>query len=98
MKIEISSGNGIDLWEDPHPTLRSAVETLKKNIDKILNFLRLYSHPKYKPYGKISRVTPEPQMKKIKDPYRNKCGFRTLETTQLLLENQLNCQVFVSSA
>jgi len=88
----------IELWEDPHPTLQSAVETLKKNLDKIFNFVRLYSHPKYKKYAKIPRVTPEPQMKKIKDLYRNKCGFRTLATTQLLLENQLQCQVFVSSA
>lgn len=88
----------IELWADPHPTLRSAVETLKKNIDKIFNFVRLSSHPKYKKYGKIPRVTPEPHIKKIKDLYRNKCGFRTLATTQLLLENQLNCQVFISCA
>lgn len=87
----------IELWEGAHSELKHAIKTLKKNVDKIFNFLPLYSAKKYKKYSKISRVTPEPQVRKIKDLYRVKFGFRTIETTQLLLENQLNCPVFVSS-
>lgn len=87
----------IDLWEGAHSELEHAIKTLKKNVDKIFNFLPFYSKRKYKKYAKISRVSPEPQMRKIKDLYRKKFGFRTIETTQLLLENQLNCPVFVSS-
>lgn len=86
----------IELWEDAHPDLQHAITTLKKNIDKIFNFVQLDSAKKYKNYGKISRVTPEPQMRKIKDLYRTKFGFRTVETTRLLLENQLACPMVVS--
>jgi len=87
----------IELWEGAHPALQSAINTLKKNTTEILNFVLLYSQFPPKKKRKIPRVTPEPQMKKVKDLYRNKCGFRTIETTQLLLENQLQCPIFVCS-
>jgi hypothetical protein len=86
----------IELWAEVHPDLKKAIKTLKQNVEKIFNFLRLYSQKKFQKYPKISRVTPEPKMRKIKDLYRKKYGFRTVETTRLLLENQLNCPFFVS--
>jgi len=96
-KLTPSIIEDIELWVGAHSELEHAIKTLKKNVEKIFNFLPLYSKKKYKKYAKISRVSPEPQMRKIKDLYRKKFGFRTIETTQLLLENQLNCPVFVNS-
>ncbi|MHA1265921.1 MAG: transposase [Candidatus Helarchaeota archaeon] len=95
-KLTPSIITDIELWAEAHPDLTKAIKTFKKNVDKIFNFLQIYSQKKFQKYPKISRVTPEPQMRKIKDLVRKKYGFRTVETTQLLLENQLNCPIFVS--
>ena len=96
-KLQPSIITAIELWEGAHPALEKAIKTIKKNVDKIFNFLEIYSRKKFQKYSKISRTTPEPKMKKIKDLYREKYGFRTIETTRLLLENRLNCPIFVSS-
>lgn len=86
----------IKLWENAHPELKAAVKTVKKNVDEILNFIKLPSKQKIKNYYQMVRVTPEYSMRKIKDLNRSKFGFRNINMSCLFIQNKLNCPVIIS--
>ncbi len=86
----------IKLWEDAGEPLVAAVNTLKKNVQEILNFTRMVPKKGQKELMKKVRTGPEPMMRKIKDIVRNKFGLRTPEMAQYYLESQLSCQVIVN--
>ena len=87
---------GIELWEDAIQPLTAAVTTLKKHVKEILNFKAVF--PKGTPFASYKKVrtSPECKMRKIKDVYRNRYGFRTPGMSQLYLENELKCPVIIS--
>ena len=86
----------IKLWNNPHPAVKAAVKTLKKNVNEIFNFTKLPYKKMMKKYYKKVRVSPESNVRKIKDLVRKKFGFRKVDMTRLFLENQLNCHVLIS--
>ena len=85
----------IKLWSNPHPAVKAAVKTLKKNVNEIFNFTKLPYKKMIKKYYKKVRVSPESNVRKIKDLVRKKFGFRKVDMTRLYLENQLNCHVLI---
>jgi len=93
--LTLSIITDIRLWKDAGDPLQAAVKTLKKNVQEIFNFTRVF--PKRVPYKFIKKIRtgPEPSMRKIKDTARMKFGFRTPQMSQLYLEQQLQCQVIV---
>ncbi|MHA1269980.1 MAG: hypothetical protein ACTSPY_09370 [Candidatus Helarchaeota archaeon] len=85
----------IELWENAHKNLESAIKTLKKNVEKIFNFTKEEYRVKFKNGKKIKRVNAEYEMRKIKKLYRQKYGFRTIKMTIILMKNILKCEIEV---
>lgn len=86
----------IKLWAEAGAPLVAAVNTLKKNVQEILNFTRVFPKKTQKELLKKVRTGPEPTMRKIKDVVRNRFGLRTPQMAQYYLESQLSCQVIIN--
>jgi len=92
-RLKESIITGIELWKEAHNDLKAAINTIRKNKTKILNFIKLKNIEHLKNPPKSVRSSPEYQMRKIKKLIRRKYGFRNKNTTKLLLQKELKCPV-----
>ncbi|MHA1379177.1 MAG: hypothetical protein ACTSRG_12415 [Candidatus Helarchaeota archaeon] len=56
---------------------------MKKNVNEIFNFTKLPHTKMIKKYYKKVRVSPESNVKKVKDLVRKKIGFRIVNMARL---------------
>jgi len=95
-KLTDSIITDIKLWVGVGEPLKSAVNTLKKNVREIFNFKHAFSKKVPNELYKKVRTGPEHAMRKIKDVVRNRFGLRSPISSQFFLEQQLECQVIVN--
>ena len=81
-----------------HPWLRSAVQTLIKNEEKVFRFQHFPERfPKVK-FSKSIKVVNESVNKLVNQLHQTQCGMRTLENIRMRVSNRLNCPIIISPA
>jgi len=81
-----------------HPRLRSAIQTLIENEEKVFRFQHFKElFPKIK-FSKSIKVVNESINKLVNQLHQAQCGMRTLENIRMRVSNRLNCPIIISPA
>lgn len=81
--------------EESHPWLKSAVNTLIENEEKVFRFQVVQRENPHLKEIKAIKVVNEPTMKKINTLYRTQNGMRTLENLVMRTSHYLDCPLIV---
>lgn len=90
------------LWrlvtDTSHSWLRSAIQTLIENEEKVFRFQHFPElFPKIK-FSKSIKVVNEAVNKIANQLYQTQCGMRTLENIRMRVSNRLDCPIIISPA
>ncbi len=84
------------ITDTSHPWLKSAVNTLIENEEKVFRFQHFKElFPKVK-FSKSIKVVNESVNKLVNQLHRTQCGMRTLENIRMRVSNRLNCPIIIS--
>ena len=84
--------------DNSHPWLRSAIQTLIENEEKVFRFQHFQElFPKVK-FSKSIKVVNESVNKLVNQLHQTQCGMRTLENIRMRVSNRLNCPIIISPA
>ena len=86
------------ITDTSHSWLRSAIQTLIENEEKVFRFQRFKEFfPKVK-FSKSIKVVNESVNKLVNKLHQTQCGMRTLENIRMRVSNRLNCPIIISPA
>ena len=81
-----------------HPWLKSAVQTLIENEEKVFCFQQFSKHFPTVKFSKSIKVVNESVNKLVHELHQTQCGQRTLENIRMRVSNRLDCPIIISPA